>query len=260
VVRAIDIKKIRKSMPKDREGIEGLPLKILIGIIITVVVLGIIMVAALGIIIVWLENQDTPPTIKTISVDPPTIELSSDSEWKTINVTVYDNDNNRFEGVYIYLDGCNTTNTVYTTDSNGEVIITTLVELPPDVDQGEIVVKAQKDGSLDKEFKIEVYRKPPPTIKTISVDPETIGLSSDSETKTITVTVYDNDNNRLEGVHIYLDGCNTIKQVYTTDSNGEVSITTLIELPPGIDHGKIVVKAQKDRSPDKEFNMMVYRE
>ena len=144
-------RKFVNKMKKDREGIEGLPLKLLIVVIITVV--------ALGIIMVWLGQIGGPQSIDKVKVEPTAISLGgSDSDTVTINITVYDSNNNRLEGVYVSLNGANATRQSFQTDSNGFVSITTYVELPPGVDQGKITVTAQKSDYNDKTVDIPVFR------------------------------------------------------------------------------------------------------
>ena len=144
--------RVMRRFQTDKKGIEGLPLKLLIVVIITVVSLGILMVC--------LGQIGGPKVIKTVQVNPKYISIGTDESEKTvtINVTVYDANNEALAGVIVTLDGCNATHTPHETGKDGKVSITTTVMLPEGVDSGKIKVKAEKSGYQSGEATIYVYR------------------------------------------------------------------------------------------------------
>lgn len=147
---------ISPGLKRDRRALEGLPLKLLIVVIIAV--------TAIGIIMVWMGQIGGPKAIGKIIVEPSTVSLGeSDPDviatgTVTFNITVFDVAGNRMPGVSITLDGCNATKKMFETDKNGEVSITTSIQLPGGQNTGIIKVKAWKSGYGEKETEILVNR------------------------------------------------------------------------------------------------------
>jgi len=87
---------------------------------------------------------------------------------------------------------------------------------------------------------------PDPTMKKVSVEPETITLTGDGRvTQQVDVKayVYDNKGDEVDGVVISFSGAVDDKVTQVVDSGGAVRITAA--LPAGIDTGTITVSAQK---------------
>ncbi len=144
-------------MHGETAAIEGLPLRLLIIVIISVI--------ALGIIMVWFGNIGQVKGLDSVACQPKEISIPDTENDEQANitvdlvVTVYDNNNNKVSGAVVNLDGCNT-QTTGVTDSSGTVTISELdVTLPPYTQSGSIRVRAEKQGyETDAEGAVLVYR------------------------------------------------------------------------------------------------------
>ncbi len=139
---------MKKPFKRNKQGIEGLPLKLLIVVIITVV--------ALGIIMVWLGQIGGPKTIKldtTPSVIPiPSNNLDDDvNRTVTLTITARDSNNNRLKGVTVTVTSAGATLNPQVlsneTDDQGEVRFQDVdVGLLGGQATGELKVKGVKSG------------------------------------------------------------------------------------------------------------------
>ncbi|MDG6224756.1 MAG: hypothetical protein QCI82_04500 [Candidatus Thermoplasmatota archaeon] len=87
---------------------------------------------------------------------------------------------------------------------------------------------------------------PDPTMKRVSVDPETVSVQGDgrlTEEVTFTVFIYDNKGDEINGVVVTFSGAVDQKVTQVVDSGGTVQVT--VALPSGEQTGTITVKAEK---------------
>lgn len=149
----------KKRLATNKVGaLEGLPLQLLIVVIIAVV--------AIGIIMAWLGNIGEPPkSVKSIAVDIAGVDYIDLSKYTTknptINITVYDQSNNKLDGALVTLDSCGynqkTIATGSGTNKKGTATFKDKVELPPGINTGEITVTVKKSGYTSKSTTIQVY-------------------------------------------------------------------------------------------------------
>ncbi len=155
-----------RNLRKDREGLEGLPLQLLI----MAVVAGLALVVVVG----WFSSIDMTPVrnIKAISADPNPITITNpginQQAKKTLTLTVcaFDQDDNRIKGVTVHLSGVGVDKTATdgkSTDSDrnedGCVKFSGLqVTLPPGVSTSELNIEVTGGGYPSRADIVPVYR------------------------------------------------------------------------------------------------------
>ena len=155
-----------KIIRKDKKGLEGLPLQLLI----MAVVAGLALVVVVG----WFSSIDMTPVknIKAISVDPNPITITNpginQQAKKTITLTVcvFDQDDNKIKGITVHLSGVGVDRTATdgkSIDADGKEdgcvkFSSTQVTLPPGVSTSELDIEVMVGGYPSKTDILPVYR------------------------------------------------------------------------------------------------------
>lgn len=133
-----------KRLFKDRRGIEGLPMHL----IIIVVIAG----AALGLILYWFSMAS--PNHLHYTVEPSSIEIDSNPKTITVTVTVTDDHNNPVKGALIHIWGYGA-NVADQTDENGKHTFTFQVNVPDNTHEGWLEMSISHAGYDNSPIKEE---------------------------------------------------------------------------------------------------------
>jgi len=155
-----------KHIRDDRDGLEGLPLQLLI----MAVVAGLALVVVVG----WFSGLSGTPVknIKTISIEPNPITTSNPGinvqAKKTVDVTVcaFDQGDTRIKGITVHLSGVGVDRTATDgkgadADGNEDGCVkfnSVVVILPPGVSTSELNVEVTASGYPAKTDLVPVYR------------------------------------------------------------------------------------------------------
>jgi len=155
-----------KHIRRDNEGLEGLPLQLLI----MAVVAGLALVVVVG----WFSGISSTPVknIKSISVDPNPITTSNPginvAASKKVDLTVcaFDQGDTRIKGITVHLSGVGVDKTVTdgkSSDTDGSEdgcvkFNSVQVTLPPGVSTSELDVQVKASGYPDRTETVPVYR------------------------------------------------------------------------------------------------------
>jgi len=151
-----------RPMRDESGGIEGMPLQLMI----LVIVAGLVLAVVLG----WTLSIQGPSVIKSVNVDPPSVDLGNIPEDKpastTVNrilVTAYDAKNALVKDTTVTITGSVPSTLVRQDGEDGSVdgVVTfpsVKVSLPPGVTVGELTLTIQKAGFPSKSWSIPVVR------------------------------------------------------------------------------------------------------
>jgi len=150
-----------RPMRDESGGIEGMPLQLMI----LVIVAGLVLAVVLG----WTLSIQGPSVIKSVNVDPPSVDLGNIPEDKpastTVNrilVTAYDAKNALVKDTTVTITGSVPSTLVRQDGEDGSDGVVTFpsvkVSLPPGVTVGELTLTIQKAGFPSKSWSIPVVR------------------------------------------------------------------------------------------------------
>lgn len=159
------MKKINRIIKKERGGVIGLPLYILIAVVVAAV--------SLAVILSFMVSK--APTVKSWDITPPKIYCKTDpntgkaffdpsinNNTKHITIKVYDENGNPLSNVQVRIEGCGIHDADFTNGSGMVKFDVSKVYLDKNVNIDYITVKFIYQGTLGEESKtasIPVIRK-----------------------------------------------------------------------------------------------------